>query len=291
MLFFLANLTGSLADLSQINSITSLQYFITVANQLSGTLPFTASMTSLKMLWMVDEGNLNGGPAISGTLPPTSSLDTVISIMQSLSGTLPPTAIANVTTLLLAYSIAGPVGLVFPNPISGSVPASLENPNLKHLFFLNTKISATLPPVDRLNSQSGLVAFHLMYSDKVLPFGFGRVSGRFLEGMRWEQMLNLTVFQCTNCLLSGTISNGMYSAPRLEFLELFNSSISGSLPEAMSTNTVLKSLVLSKNEALSGVLSTRTHLMRGCGRYNAYIFGGKHHKAELVFRSGHVDIW
>ena len=99
-------LTGARGTLpSQLAELTSLRSIVSIANSLSGTLPFRNTAIHLDMIGLLDFGDFENLPSISGTLPPVTQGVAIIG--DAISGTLPRTFGPEAVCLIAMYNMIG----------------------------------------------------------------------------------------------------------------------------------------------------------------------------------------
>jgi len=209
-------------------------------NHMSGTVP--ASLTWISSLQTLDvsqnahlagtlPASLGGSAAlqtlafnstqISGTLPAALSradnLRSVMAMGARLSGTIP--AMASLRTLMLQRQLG--------SRISGTLPASRWPLEAFHLA--NNRLSGTLPDsisttIVDLDANAFTGGLPTSYTDAVRVLKISCDAAPSATGIR--------VSTGGGCL-SGTLPEGLGQASSLEWLELVNNGLSGSLPAAV----------------------------------------------------------
>ncbi|KAJ7533236.1 hypothetical protein O6H91_13G038900 [Diphasiastrum complanatum] len=245
------NLTGSLPK--ELKNLTNLDSLFLQINALTGSIPPEyGDLVSLKSL---DLSNNQLSGEIPQDLQKLQKLELISFFRNQLHGHI-PSSIADLPNLqvlfLWANNLTGNIPLhlgrngnlynldLSSNALNGSIPPNLcYGGNLEILILLNNQLSGFIP--ESLGACESLVHVRLGVNELSGPIPLGLLS------LKRMQMLELV-----NNQLSGGIPD-IVGAPILEFLDISENHLTGSIPENVSNLFKLKKLLLNDNN-LSGAI-------------------------------------
>ena len=291
---FLENngLSGTLPDLSALNSLTSLNLGI---NRLAGPVPDLSALTGLTYLSLQNNQLTGRVPELNslvelrglyleknqltGPIPDLSSLTSLTTLYLSdneLSGPIPDLSeLTNLQWLRLnSNQLTGPVPdlcsldqltsvYLGSNQLAGPIPQLCELHQLKALHLSNNHLTGEIPDL------SGLLSLEVLYLSNNgltgsipdlsihsnlwrLDLGSNRLTGTVPE---LNGLTNLTQVFLENNQLTGSVPD-LENLPKLTDLDLSGNSLEGPIPE-LSALTRLTNLRLGSNLLTGAVPALR----------------------------------
>lgn len=210
---------------SAFANLTLLSYFDLGKNELTGTIPASvlAKLTSLSYL------DLSNNELI-GTIPASAfaqlSLLSYLDLSSNkLAGTVPPALYSSASMNLLSLA---------DNSLHGSIPHTINLPNIVVLNLAQNDFAGSLPPqIGNLTSLQELTLSQNAFTGS-LPSTIGALQ-------------SLVIINLNNNGLTGTLPNALMTLTQVRVLNLFDNQLSGTIPSAIGNMSSLVYLYLGYN--------------------------------------------